>query len=113
MKMESWHWSTLDFVKSSFGLTDRLDGSVDNNIPHLVKAGYVSGEWFGSVNYSPQRAWKITGEGRKALEDYKLQKLISSTSQCPSGQCKGEYGTEGYVKTNCVKCGREIDQSKR
>lgn len=108
MKLESWHWRTLEHAERS-SLTDM---NYDDNIPLLESVGYLIGSWFGSLDYAPGMRWEVTTEGRKALKAYKLQQLINSTEQCPSGQCKGEYGSECYIRTDCVTCGRQIIRDK-
>lgn len=103
------HFRTLEHALSS-GLTDM---NYDENIPDLVEVGYLHGSWFGSLNYSPSRRWEITNEGRRALKAYKNTQLIAKTTQCPKETCKGEYGSECYLRTDCVTCGRPIIREKQ
>lgn len=97
-------FATLEYAKNMF-LTE---SNYDYNIHFLESIGYLIGSWFGSLDYPPMKMWEISSVGRKALKDYKLKNLIASTSQCATGMCKGEYGSEVYIKTDCVVCGRQI-----
>ncbi len=104
MKLEWYHFRTLEHAEKS----SLSDLNYDDNIPLLESMGYLHGSWFGSLDYEPMRRWEVTREGRKALFAYKLQLLIDNTSQCAEGCCKGEYGSECYLRTDCVTCGRPI-----
>ncbi len=108
MKLEWWHYRTLEFANTHC-LTDM---NYDDNIPLLEEVGYLIGSWYGSLDYAPGKMWRVTTEGEKALKAYKLQQLIASTSQCAEGTCKGEYGSECYLRTDCVTCGRPIIRQK-
>lgn len=103
-QLDTSSYRTLEHAENSL-LTE---SNYDYNIPLLESTGYLIGSWFGSLDYPPMKMWQISTEGRKALKDYKLRNLIASTSQCPTGMCKGEYGSEVYIKTDCVTCGRQI-----
>lgn len=89
MKLEWYHYRTLEHAERSV----LSDLNYDENIPDLVSVGYLIGSWYGNLDYAPGRKWDITTEGRKALKEYKLTQLIASTSKCPEGTCKGEYGS--------------------
>lgn len=117
MKMESWYWSTLEYAENhsltDLSIAQNYPSYAAECIPYLEDIGYLIGNWFGSLDYAPGKIWSVTTEGRKALKDRKLQQLINSTEQCPNGQCKGEYGSECYIKTDCVTCGRVIIQATK
>ena len=109
VKLEWYHYRTLEHAESA-GLTElRYDG----NIPLLESMGYLHGSWFGSLDGPAMAKWEITSEGRKALKEHKRQTLIASISQCPDRSCKGAYATECYLETDCIICGRIIDQRKK
>jgi hypothetical protein len=110
--MKSWHWSTLEYAEghclTDMNVAQGYPNFLDESIPFLEDMGYLIGNWYGSIDYAPGKIWSVTTEGRKALKAYRLQLLINSTDQCPNGQCKGEYGSECYLRTDCVTCGRPI-----
>lgn len=112
MKLESWHWSTLEYAEShcltDLSIAQRYPSYAAECIPLLEDVGYLIGNWYGSLDYAPGKIWSTTTEGRKALKLHKLEQLIASTSRCSEGSCKGEYGSECYVRTDCVTCGRAI-----
>lgn len=106
-RMKSWHWDNLDHI-SKMGLYDTNQNLHLYDLDFLEEQGYIIGEWFGSLKYAPCKMWTITSEGREALKAHKFQVLMATHEQCPAGTCKGEYGTECNLKTDCVKCGHVI-----
>lgn len=109
MKLEWYHFRTLEHAEKG-GLTDL---NYDINIPDLEEVGYLIGGWYGSLDFPPGKAWRVTTEGRKALKTYQMAQLAAKTTQCPEGTCKGEYGSECYLRTDCVTCGRPIIREKK
>ncbi len=106
---------TLDHARKG-GLSDvalRFMGGWDYNIPALTEAGLIVGEWAGSLEYEPYRRWRITEKGETALHEFQMAELRKTVPKCDEGQCAGPYGSEVYVRTDCVTCGCPIVRAKR
>ncbi len=101
--LQDYHFRTLDWMDKGGSATE---WSV--SLQELVDAGYVVGEWTGSLEYAPYPRWSVTQAGSKAVVEWKRKQLIASTTQCDPGQCKCGYACEVYKVTPCIKCGRNI-----
>ena len=103
--MENYHYSQLKWL--SKGSTTEWHSSMEL----LLEEGYITGEWSGSLDYAPYPRWSITRAGETALKEWERNNLIASTPSC-EGVHTAEYGHEVYKKFYCVKCGREVVNSK-
>lgn len=112
-ELKPYLFHTLDHAHRLGGFSD-AGGHVDRNIPELVELGYLRGEWGGSLDmWPPMRFWHITREGEKALHEFKMSELRRTVSKCAEGHCKGPYGSEIYLRTDCETCGHTIIREEK
>lgn len=102
MNLNGAHYHQLEWIEGSGGAI-----GFHHTMNELLECGYILGQWSGSIEYEPYIRYSVTAEGRKALQEYKRQKLIVSTKKCEN-TCKAEYGCEVYKITPCINCGRDI-----